>query len=43
MKALRTLPTMPRATGRAKNGMGDFSMRSKMSLMRSGGIIEPSA
>ncbi len=34
---------MARATGRTKNGIGAFSMRSKMSLRSSGGIAEPSA
>ena len=37
------VPEILRAIGRTKNGIGLDSMRSKISLSSSGGIMEPSA
>ena len=37
------LPTMPRATGLAKKGMGAPAMRSNTNFISSGGMAEPSA
>ena len=43
MKPLIALSTMPRAIGRAKNGIGARATRSNTSLSKSGGMAEPSA
>ncbi len=42
-KLSSTRRAMPRATGRAKNGIGPLSMRLNTSFISSGGIAEPSA
>ena len=43
LDALGVEESVARATGRTKNGIGPFSMRSKTSFITSGGIAEPSA